>query len=160
MPNIYEKILLELKKEHEIERSRIENWRDKSMAAYPRHVLRKVQLEAEIERLERLLMPQKGNAAGTASFSLEKTNPRSRSGRRNVRTASKQVDPEVAKRNAVVRSNSDASTHDLCAIFDRKRVLLPPKWNEAGIKSWVMGYKNPIYRKRIDVVASKARRKS
>ena len=75
---------------------------------------------------------------------------------------SDQPGPEVAKRRALVRDNPDATADDLCAIFDRldSPVQLPRKWVAAGIKSWVMAYKDPRYRTRIGTMISKDRRAS
>ena len=66
--------------------------------------------------------------------------------------------PEVAKRRALVKSNPDAVARGMCEIFDRNRVPLPPKWQEAGCPSWSKAYKNHSYRKRIDVLISKDRK--
>jgi hypothetical protein len=72
--------------------------------------------------------------------------------------ASKVVDPELAKRRALVKNNPDATASELCEIFDRQRVPLPPKWQAAGVKSWAVGYRNAQYRSRLDVMISKDRR--
>jgi hypothetical protein len=64
-------------------------------------------------------------------------------------------EPEVAKRRALVKSNPDVVARDMCEIFDRNRVPLPPKWPDAGFQSWSKAHKNHSYRKRIDVMISK-----
>lgn len=74
------------------------------------------------------------------------------------RTPSKNVDPETAKRRALVKSNPDASAKELCEIFDRERVPLPPKWKDGGYTSWTKAYRDPHYRRRTDVLVSKDRK--
>jgi hypothetical protein len=70
---------------------------------------------------------------------------------------SKAVNPEIAKRRALVQANPDASAYDLCIIFDQQGVPLPRKWVEAGLKSWVSAYKNSRYQNRLQVLISKDR---
>jgi hypothetical protein len=67
--------------------------------------------------------------------------------------------PEVAKRTVLVRSNLNAPTEEMCEIFDRENVPVPAKWLDAGFQKWSRAYKDPIYRAKIDVLVSKARRK-
>jgi hypothetical protein len=74
--------------------------------------------------------------------------------------ASKQPDPEVAKRRTLVKSNRDSTATDLCGIFDQARVPLPWKWQDVGFDSWSKAYRDPNYRERIDVLISKDRRNS
>lgn len=75
--------------------------------------------------------------------------------RRNVLIPSKNSDPEVAKRSALVRCNSNVPAKELCEIFDRGKVPLPSKWQDAGFRSWNEAYKKPAYAKRIRVLISK-----
>jgi len=70
----------------------------------------------------------------------------------------KRVDPEVAKRTALVRSNPNTPANELCEIFDRANVPLPARWQEAGLTAWSKVYKNSDYRSRIQTLISKAKR--
>jgi hypothetical protein len=74
---------------------------------------------------------------------------------RNVPTPSRKMDPEVAKRRALVRSNRDLSTGELCEIFDRGKVPLPTKYVAAGHKSWQKAYEDRNYRSKIQILVSK-----
>lgn len=74
------------------------------------------------------------------------------------RPSPERVDPEVAKRRALVKSNPNAIASEMCQIFDREKVPLPPKWQEAGFQSWSKAYKMAKYRSRIDVLISKDKR--
>lgn len=66
-------------------------------------------------------------------------------------------DPEVAKRAMIVRSNSNVPAAEMCEIFDRYQVPLPPKWPDAGFHTWSKTYKDPSYRSRIHTLISKDR---
>lgn len=66
-------------------------------------------------------------------------------------------DPEVAKRRSLLRANPGVSAQEMCGIFDRERVPLPSKWQEAGLRSWIEANKKPQYRRRIQVLISKDR---
>jgi len=81
--------------------------------------------------------------------------PRMRSRGRKKR---KQLDPEVAKRRLLVGSNPGITAQEMCRIFDRCVVPLPPKWQEAGFRLWTAAYRNPKYRSRIDVIIAKDKR--
>jgi hypothetical protein len=73
---------------------------------------------------------------------------------------SAKIDPEVAKRGALVKANSGVPAAEMCEIFDRRSVPLPAKWRAAGFQSWSRTYKNSNYRSRIDTLISKARLKN
>jgi hypothetical protein len=78
--------------------------------------------------------------------------------RRNAPTPSRNSDPEVAKRRALVRSNPGLSASEMCEIFDRERVPPPSKYVMAGFKSWLQAYKDSNYKSKIQILVSKDRR--
>jgi len=94
------------------------------------------------------------NSAGSEIESASETILLSRK-RSNAPTPSKKGDPDVAKRRAIVRSNHSATAGELCQIFDRQSVPVPFKWKDAGFGDWTKAYKQPSYRRRIDVMVSK-----
>jgi hypothetical protein len=67
-------------------------------------------------------------------------------------------DPDVAKRRALAKTNTGLTTQEVCELYDNKHVLLPIRWQDAGLKSWKNAYNNPNYRKRIYVLISKDKR--
>ena len=69
------------------------------------------------------------------------------------------VDEEVAKRRAIVASNTGMTARELCEMFDRKQVTLPTQWKDAGIESWTRAYQLKKYRGRVQTMISKDRRK-
>jgi hypothetical protein len=109
-------------------------------SSYNRTIQHKQQLIAERDRLLRLW---------AVSESVVKRDGKSRK--------SQVENPEVAKRRSIVKSNSTAKADDMCRIFDREKVPLPSKWQEAGFKSWADAYRRSNYRSRIDVLVSKDR---
>lgn len=78
-------------------------------------------------------------------------------------TPSKKKDPEVAKRRAIVKGNPGVPNSEMCETFDRgdssRTALMPPvKWQDAGYRTWGEAYKDPGYRKKIDVIIAKDRK--
>lgn len=69
-------------------------------------------------------------------------------------------DSEVAKRRALVRANPGLKAREMCVIFDRHSVALPPKWLVAGYDRWGYVYKVAQYRSKIDSLISKDRHKN
>jgi len=72
-------------------------------------------------------------------------------------TKSPRMDPEVAKRVALVKANPGIPANEICEIFDREKVPLPMRWLAAGLQTWSRAYKNSDYRRRIDTLISKDR---
>jgi hypothetical protein len=156
MTNANDIFLSKLKEQREVLERRLATWKSKEMPAYRRTVEKKAELERNIEHLSAL---QVHNAAA-APGPRKQVETKSRSRRAIVQPSGKAVDPEVAKRNALIKANPNTPARELCDIFDRESVPLPEKWIEAGIKSWHMAYKNLKYRRRIDVIVSKVRGRS
>jgi hypothetical protein len=76
-----------------------------------------------------------------------------------IRNASHPVDPEIAKRAALVRLSPNTSAAEMCQIFDRHDIQLPSQWKESGFNSWVRAYRDSNYRSRIDTLISKHKKK-
>jgi len=70
---------------------------------------------------------------------------------------SARIDPEVAKRAALVKANPGIPADEMCETFDRENVPLPTRWHAAGLQSWSRAYKNSDYRSRIYTLISKDR---
>jgi hypothetical protein len=97
--------------DYEIEARTLDHRNGLTQQALPpkrQHLLTAVEeLEAEVKRST---VSYAQNSRKTSQGAESK--PKSRKGERN--------DPEVAKRNALIRSNRDASAEQLCQIFDRE----------------------------------------
>jgi hypothetical protein len=52
--------------------------------------------------------------------------------------------PMVAARRIIVLQNHGISDHELCELLDRERIPPPKGWPEAGFKTWVDAYRNPM----------------
>jgi hypothetical protein len=74
-----------------------------------------------------------------------------------AKTKSPRIDPEVAKRVALVKANPGIPADEVCETLDREHVPLPAKWLAAGLQTWKKAYKNSDYRSRIDTLISKDR---
>jgi len=66
------------------------------------------------------------------------------------------MDEEVAKRRAIVRSNPNLSSRELCELFDHRRVPVPTRWKDADIEWWMKAYQSR-FRGRVRVIISKDR---
>lgn len=81
------------------------------------------------------------------------------SGKLHTPRAGTNVNPEVAKRRTLVRSNPSIPAKEMCETFDRANVPLPPNWQGAGFQKWVRAYGDPNYKTRIEVIISKDRKR-
>jgi hypothetical protein len=71
------------------------------------------------------------------------------------------INPDVAKRRAIVANNPERSAHDLCGLFDLDRVPIPEKWPEQfTVDDWRGAYKNKACRARLHALISIDRRHS
>lgn len=67
------------------------------------------------------------------------------------------VDPDVAKRRAIARNNSGVSAQGLCTLMDEAKIPVPKNWACYG--SWTQANRQPEYRRRIQVILSKDKKK-
>jgi len=122
-----------------------------------------------MERLSRELgkiateLSKRGKLRASGDSSTPQDQPADRmdnasSKRANVLAPSKKADPEVAKRRTLARTNDPMPVGELCELFDREKVPMPSKWQEAGLRFWKVAYENAEYKSRIDVIVSKDRR--
>jgi len=68
----------------------------------------------------------------------------------------RRMDPDVAKRRAIVQGNPELPAQGICELFDQHAVPLPKTMCEAG--TWVKAYKAPIYNPKIRTIISKDRK--
>lgn len=138
--------LTKLKAEHKILEERTKNWRSKEMPAYRREVERKVQLEAEIERLSAPL--QRDNVKGGVS-------------QHRTETGSRWYEStlEVLRRRQIVLRNPEMADKSLCKVFDTlldpPPIPLPERWEkDYSVTTWVQAYSVPKLRQRIHKIIS------
>lgn len=65
-------------------------------------------------------------------------------------------DPEVAKREAIVRQNPKVPSQGICELFDEAHIPLPKGWLP---QKWSQAHKSEKYRSRIQVIISKDKKK-
>jgi hypothetical protein len=66
------------------------------------------------------------------------------------------VDPEIAKRNAIVRNNAGTPNKGLCALLDDQQVPVPQRWVSSN---WTQAYKSPELKSKVQVILAKAKQK-
>lgn len=107
-------------------------------------------LREALEDLKDLEVWLTRSVSGTKTLGKHSTTyrlPKSRSGN---------LDPNVAKRGAIVTQDSRMTAKQLCKRFDTEEVPLPNDWDEEfAVKKWADAYKNPALRSRIDTIVSK-----
>jgi hypothetical protein len=68
----------------------------------------------------------------------------------------RKVNPEVAKRRAIVARNLGRSAAEVCGLFDLDSVPLPSGFENLG--GWKEAYNEPRFRSRVDTLISKDRK--
>lgn len=63
----------------------------------------------------------------------------------------------VLKRRAIVRSNPNLSTRELCELFDHHQVPVPKRWKDAGIEWWTKAFHQSRFKGRVHNLVSKDR---
>lgn len=84
------------------------------------------------------------------------------SNQRQVRRSGGLPSLTTATRQAVVRGAVGESDIDVCRRLDSHAIPLPEKWQEEqeAIRTWLVAYESPEYRRRVQVILSKERRRS
>lgn len=78
-----------------------------------------------------------------------------------VRRPGAKVQPDVAKRRAIVARHPNEPAVRLCADFDDAKIPVNDNWKAAGIESWVQAHRTDArYRNRIDKMISEDKKLS
>jgi hypothetical protein len=122
----------------------------------------RIEIEARELELEQARLASRTSHPGAVHASAGQVAPAQESSkskrakRRSKSKASRDSDPDIIKRRAIVKQNRNLTAQGICRLFDEAHIPLPKSIREAG--SWSKAFKTPQWRHSIESLISRDRK--